>query len=171
LEYNLKANKGNIMDTNTVILYFKQLILWMILFNVLMVGLIIYLRFAANAVKDWPSTPGKVTGSRVSYDSSTSKTGAVPFVTYTYEVQGKTYRDGRISPGILTVAGRTSAEKVVALYPRGADVTVYYNPKNASEAYLEKSSQRQLGGMCGIMIMVNLAMPFAVLIVRIVFKH
>jgi hypothetical protein len=159
------------MNTDEIISFLKQLILWMFLFDLLMVGLVIYLQVAANAVKDWPSVPGKVTSSRVSYDSSSSENGAVPFVTYTYEVQGKTYKENRISPGILTVAGETSAEKVVALYPKGKEVSVYYNPKNPAEAYLEKSSQRQIGGMCGIIIMGNLFMPFAVLIARMVFRH
>jgi hypothetical protein len=167
----IKYLEGGIMNTNEIIPFFKQLILWMFLFNLLMVGLIIYLRIAANTVKDWPSVSGKITGSRISYDDSNSKTGEVPLVNYTYEVQGKTYKGNGISPGILTVAGKSSAEKVIALYPKGADVSVFYNPKNPSDAYLEKSSQRQVGGMCGIMIIVNLFMPFIVLIARLVFKH
>ncbi len=153
------------MNIETLMPYIQQVLLWMFLFSVLMVGIIVYLRIAANVIKDWPSVQGKVTGSRVAYDSSTSKTGAIPYVTYVYEVNGKTYKDGHLFPGIFTVSGQTSAEKVVARYPRGADVTVYYNPKKPSEAYLEKTSKTQIGGMCGILILGNLLMPLIVLMV------
>jgi hypothetical protein len=135
-----------------------------------MFGIIIYLRNAANAVKNWPSVLGKVTTSRVSYET-TDKTNATPFVTYTYDVDGKTYKEGSISPGDLTIADTENAEKVVARYPRGSVVTVYYNPKNPSQAVLEKSSQAQIGGMYGILIFGNLLMPIVVLLYKIVFKH
>lgn len=156
------------MNMETIIPYLQQVLLWMFLFSVFMAGIIIYLRIAANAVKDWPSVQGKVTGSRVSYNSSYSKTGAVPYVTYVYEVNGKTYKEGHLFPGIFTVSGETSAKEVVARYPRGAEVTVYYNPKKPAEAYLEKTSKTQIGGMCGILILGNLLMPLIVLISRYV---
>lgn len=155
------------MFTNFVS-YFLQAIPWMILFSLLMFGIIVYLRIAANAVKNWSSVPGKVTTSRVSYESSADKTNATPFVVYVYEVDGKTYEENSISPGILTIS---NAEKVVARYPRGSEVTVYYNPKNPSQAVLEKNSQTQTGGMCGVLIFGNLLIPIAVLLFNIFFKR
>ncbi|MBI5295809.1 MAG: DUF3592 domain-containing protein [Chloroflexi bacterium] len=157
--------------TTDLISYFQQAILWMILFSLFMFGIIIYLRIASNAVKNWPSVPGKVTTSRVSYESSTDKTNATPFIAYTYDVDGKTYKEGSISPSILTVSDKINAEKVVARYPRGSVVTVCYNPKNPSQAVLEKNSQAQIGGMYGILIFGNLLIPIVVLLVKVVFKH
>jgi hypothetical protein len=157
--------------TANLVSYFQQVILWMILFSLFMFGIIIYLRIATNAVKNWPSVPGKVTTSRVSYKSSSDKTDATPFITYVYDVDGKTYKEGGISPGVLTLSDKMDAEKVVARYPRGSVVTVYYNPKNPSQAVLEKNSQAQIGGMYGILIFGNLLIPIVVLLVKVVFKH
>lgn len=148
--------------------YFQQAIPWMILFSLLIFGMIAYLRIAANAAKDWPSVPGKITTSRVSYERIDGDTNETPFVVYVYEVDGKTYEAGSISPGILTLS---NAEKVVARYPVGSAVTVYYNPKNPSQAVLEKNSQAQIGGMCGVLIFGNLLIPIAVLLYDIVFKR
>jgi hypothetical protein len=143
----------------------------MILFSLFMFGIIIYLRIAASAVKNWASVPGKVTTSRVSYESSADKTGGTPFVTYVYEVDGKIYKEGSISPSILTLSDKTNAEKVVARYPRGSVVTVYYNPKNPSQAVLEKNSQAQIGGVYGVLVLGNLLIPFAVFLFNTIFKR
>jgi hypothetical protein len=58
-------------------------------------------------------------------------------VQYSYEVKGERYEGNRITPGLQW--GGTGAEKVIDRYPVGARVTVYYDPKNPSEALLERN--------------------------------
>jgi hypothetical protein len=109
-------------------------------FNLFVIGSIMYKTFVSNSTRAWPTVPGRVLSSRVSYDRSNRETDGFPYVTYSYEVNGKTYQDANIVPGELYTGSQTYAEKIVARYPKGAAVTVYYNPKNPSSAFLEKYS-------------------------------
>lgn len=54
---------------------------------------------------------------------------------YTYSVGGQPYVSSRVSPGMEV--GGTSAPGVIAKYPVGSQVKVYYNLQNPSEAVLE----------------------------------
>jgi len=104
-------------------------------------------RQAKRAAQAWPTTTGVVLDSFVetatSYDSTSNAetTSFTPRVTYEYEVNGQRYRSDRLktSDGFFR-AGLLpgSAEAVVARYPAGAQVFVYYNPANPHEAVLER---------------------------------
>jgi hypothetical protein len=62
-----------------------------------------------------------------------------PAINYSYKVNSKTYQSNVIAAGGYDVGG-SGAPKVVAKYPAGSQVTVYYNPQNPQEAVLEKKS-------------------------------
>jgi hypothetical protein len=58
-------------------------------------------------------------------------------ISYSYEVAGKKHFGKRIS--FLDSGGRESrARSILARYPKGSIVTVFYDPKNASLCVLEK---------------------------------
>ncbi len=48
--------------------------------------------------------------------------------------------------------GGSGAHKVVARYPMGAQVMVYYNPQNPSEALLD-AVRRALSPFCGLCLL------------------
>jgi len=114
-------------------------------FNGLMLGMIAYKRYMTIRTRDWPSVTGKVKSSRVSFESGAEKVNGTPWVVYVYEVNGKKRQNSVIVPGDVTLAGNDYAEKIVARYPAGSEVTVYYNPNKPDDAFLEKFSARDSG--------------------------
>ena len=158
------------MNTDTIISFIVQAILFYLVFNVFVIGIMIYMQSASKAALNWPSVQGKIKSSRVHYTSIYSKNDPTPWVEYTYDVDGKTYKSMSISPDGMVTNDQQQAENIVARYPKGADVTVYYNPSNPSKACLEKKPVGQTQ-LWGLLILGNLVMPFIVLLFRFFTNH
>lgn len=122
------------MDAGTVIFwaYF--------IFNGSLLAVIAYLTYMTRRSQNWPAAAGRVKSSRISYDSSSDKTSGTPYVVYTFEVNGKKYQGSTINPGDVTLGDNDAAARVVARYPAGTDVAVYYNPQNPADHFLEPFS-------------------------------
>ena len=57
---------------------------------------------------------------------------------YAYQVGGRDYRSTRLYAGRPVLSGSPKiAEAIIAKYPPGASVSVFYNPANPAEAMLE----------------------------------
>ena len=95
----------------------------------------------------WPETTGKVIASRVrsrrnepddpDYNFSDTEVTNEPFVEYEYKVGDREYRCSRV-----TIGERTSGEEleaILARYPAGTPVTVYYDPARPTRAVLERT--------------------------------
>ena len=132
--------------------------------NGIVLAAIAYLWFMTNRSKNWPTVPGKVKSSRISYNSSTNKTNGTPYVLYTFEVKGKKYQGSVINPGDLTLAGNTAAAKVVARYPAGADVAVYYNPQKPEDHFLEPFSSASARVWWALLIGGNVLITLCVIV-------
>jgi hypothetical protein len=130
------------MSTEAILSFIRQLIPFYLAFDGLVLAMLIYQQFASNATRDWSSVPGKVLASKVLYKSGTRRSTS-PAVTYTYEVAGKAYKGETILPGWIKSSGQKYAQKIVARYPKGEEVTVFYNPKDLSQACLERYSLAQ----------------------------
>lgn len=105
-------------------------------------------RKARSAARNWSMTMGQVIASGAqSYRSRSGNSGGYhtmyrPYVSYTYNVGGRTYASDRMAMGMSLGYGSSSvAEQKAARYPAGATVQVYYNPDNPAEATLETRSQ------------------------------
>ncbi|WP_281492150.1 DUF3137 domain-containing protein [Desulfosarcina cetonica] len=91
------------------------------------------------ASKSWPTVSGSIIRSEIEKRISTSGEGAnkkktvkeYPKVTYQYLIDGKTYKSGKIS-----FSSTGNAKQVVARYPVGKSVPVYYNPEKPKQAVL-----------------------------------
>lgn len=114
-----------------------------LLFNVIFLGIIIATRRKMNAVQGWSSTMGTVLSSYLERRRSSDNRGSTnyPVVQYSYQVHGQMYEGSRIAPGMEV--GGTGAGKVVDRYPAGAQVMVFYDPANPSDAVLEKKAPAQ----------------------------
>ena len=91
------------------------------------------------AATRWPTAPGVVTGSelRVSCGGRSGCT-RMPDILYVYDVAGERFSSDRVTFGGVVVDWTTpEADQVVARYPVGASVIVYFNPRNHDEAVLE----------------------------------
>jgi hypothetical protein len=113
-----------------------------VIFNLIFIGIILATQRKVNAIKNWPSTLGTVLMSDIEWRRS-SKGGstAYPVVQYTYAVNGQTYQSRKRAPG--GEVGGTGAKKVVAKYPAGAQVVVFYDPQKPSEAVIERKAPAQ----------------------------
>jgi hypothetical protein len=113
-----------------------------LILNVIFLAILFFMRRRMAAVRQWPSTMGTVDTSYLERRSS-SEGGYTnyPVVHYTYQVSGQAYQGTKIAPGMEV--GGTGAGKVVARYPAGAQVMVFYNPQNPPDAVLETKAPAQ----------------------------
>ena len=114
----------------------------LIALNSIFLGVIYFMRKKMATVSQWPSTMGTVNMSTLEQRSS-SEGGYTdyPVVQYSYQVGGQAYQSYKLAPG--PEVGGTGARKVVDRYPAGAQVMVFYNPQNPSEAVLERKAPAQ----------------------------
>jgi len=110
--------------------------------NAIFLTILFFMRRKMAAVSQWPSTMGTVMMSRIEQRSS-SEGGYTdyPVIQYAYQIGGQAYQGYKLAPG--PEVGGTGAGKVVARYPSGAQVMVFYNPQNPSEAVLERKAPAQ----------------------------
>ena len=92
-----------------------------------------------DAAQSWPSTTGEVIKSRVQV-SGGDLTTVSPYILYKYQVGGMDFSGTQIRAGDQYYNAYNSIESydVVDKYPVGAQVTVYYNPKDPTQAALER---------------------------------
>ncbi|MBN1310316.1 MAG: DUF3592 domain-containing protein [Anaerolineae bacterium] len=123
-----------------------NIIIPLILIIIGLVMLFIYFRslLQARASEGWPTAQGTVLESWVRRSSSTDSDGGTshryyPEVRYQYQVMGREFQGDRMAFGPRQRGNRSAAEKVVAGYPAGESVTVYYQPDQPASAILERS--------------------------------
>ena len=108
-----------------------------IVFSLIFLAIIFSARRTAAQAQSWATTTGRVILSTLEARRG-SKGGTVyyPVVQYQYRVHAMDYESRKIMPGMEW--GGSGAQAVVAKYPTGSTVTVYYNPENPAEALLER---------------------------------
>lgn len=113
-----------------------------LLMNAIFLGIILSTQRKMKAVQSWASTMGTVSNSYLERRRS-SKGGSVnyPVVQYSYQAGGQPYHGSKIAPGMAV--GGTGAGRVVERYPAGAQVMVFYDPQNPSDAVLERKAHAQ----------------------------
>ncbi len=91
----------------------------------------------ASISKDWPAVPGTITASQVRISTDEDGTTYFADVTYKYVVNDRWYTAATVHFGEYGSGSRSRADKIVARYPPGSQVTVYYNPDKSGTAVLE----------------------------------
>ena len=91
----------------------------------------------ARASETWPSTTGVVTTSEIKTRRSGDSTSYSPRVIYEYTVADKLLSNGDITVADNGSSRASAAEKKVATYAQGNEVTVYYNPNLPTQSVLE----------------------------------
>ena len=127
---------------NQFLLVAGILVFVLLILNAIFLGVIFFMRRRVATVSQWPSTMGTVNASYLERRSS-SEGGSTnyPVVQYSYQIGGRTYQGSKLAPG--PEVGGTGAGKVVARYPAGAQVMVFYNPESPSDAVLERKAPAQ----------------------------
>jgi hypothetical protein len=114
---------------------------------VLVIGLVILVKFARDILlgrrsRGWPKTSGTILQSTLEThhetddDGTTSTTHGVA-VHYRYSVSGQEFEGRRRSFSDVRKSSKRSMESILARYPQGGSIDVYYDPENPSSAVLE----------------------------------
>ncbi len=151
------------MNTAAFLSILQQSVPYYVVFNLFVLFVFAYNRFAYYLVRDWPSVTGTVTSAGIDPDPQMRNSGASnlsPIITYTYEVNGEKYTNQRIAPGgYISYPGY--ARGILKRYPAGSQVTVYYDPDLPSVAFLSKRPVTM--GYLTFFILGNLLIPFIVM--------
>jgi len=108
-------------------------------------------RIKCNRARYWPTAQGKVLESRLREVRTGRGRSWAVYVLYEYWVNGATHRSDvwRMEAGSSSFTG--AANKVIARYPAGSAVMVYYNPDAPGDAMLEPGKMDWwlfFGGVC-----------------------
>jgi hypothetical protein len=143
--------------TNTEMLYaIGGILLTQFCISAIFLVLIVISYLGAAKVRSWQPASGRILSSTVVRRRRNKSSANYPVIVYEYSVGGMNYQGQKITPG-LTWSGSV-ASKAVARYPAGADVTVYYDPKNPADAVLERNVTSMVAWLAGILVFVNLCM-------------
>jgi hypothetical protein len=119
--------------------------------------LIVISYFGAAKVRDWQPASGRILSSTVvRRRSSRGGTSSYPAIVYEYSVGGMNYQGQKITSGLSW--GGSGSGKIVARYPAGSAVTVYYDPNNPADAVLERSVNTIVTWLAVILILTNACM-------------
>ena len=97
----------------------------------------------AEESKAWPATAGEITQAYIRESQTRDSDGYMttsyyPEVRYLYDARGVAYTGEQISFGGAIGGSHQKAAEIVAQYPVGKNLTVYYNPNNPAEAVIER---------------------------------
>ena len=107
-----------------------------LLFNVIFLAVIFSAQKDAAVAAKWPTTMGTILISTLeSRRTNSGRHAQYPVVLYSYQAGGRSYQGNRIAPS--PEVGGTGAPKRLVGYETGAQVTVFYNPNDPSDAVLE----------------------------------
>jgi hypothetical protein len=113
----------------------------------------------ARVTWTWPSTEGIVRGTEVLETCGGGLKGRAefqPVITYEYSVGGVSHTGKRIKLVDISSSSRY-AHRIVARYPVGAGVTVYYDPASPQDAVLRRGNDGNTVGVPAIGIFFVLA--------------
>jgi len=100
-----------------------------------------------QASSKWPSTKGKITVSKLVTPNPMKSNNKKAKVLYAYRVGAGTYSGSRIKYANTTGSAQHYQAALIAPYPVGADVDVFYDPANPKVAVLEPG-----GGIRGYLL-------------------
>jgi hypothetical protein len=99
------------------------------------------LRGAAS--RRWPQAQGRILRSFVLvHKDDDGGEGFVPQVEFEYQVEGMTHRGMRLQYGRIGSGSRRRAERVLAPYPAGVSVRVFFDPRKPADAVLVPGAAR-----------------------------
>jgi Protein of unknown function (DUF3592) len=129
----------------------------------------VYKSLQVRAASEWPSAPGKVVVSNSEVrdvrvldasreDGFRIEKRNFANIVYEYSVSGERLSNNRVS--IDEDRGNFGIAEIIARYPVGRDVAVYYNPRHPREAVLERDTPKGWWGCLGIGMVIALVIIF-----------
>lgn len=106
----------------------KALVYFLLFLLLPYIGRLFQREIRARQSRDWPTTAGKITSARLKRVPGSGKLFrplSRPYLEYEYTVEGDTYTSSTITWGTLPEAPAA----LIAHYPPGQSVPVYYHPQ------------------------------------------
>jgi hypothetical protein len=122
--------------------WFPLLFVWTFLFaGIATLGYGIISSMEAFYSQSWPAVEGVITLSQVDSYLSESDSGTTtmyhPQVSYNFSVNDQDYHGDVINMDDISTSDIRAAEKIIARYPKGKVVLIYYDPGRPEKAVLE----------------------------------
>lgn len=140
------------------------------LFACLSIGIFVWgvrIRLRWIRSKYWPSTRGIITASsrRVNEDHRPNASSVTygASVQYSYVAARQPFTGTRVTFGDYSASNPSHAAAILGRYPKGREVTVYYDPEDPSYSVLE----RNIGGNW---ILLTVGGLFAVILLYLLFR-
>ena len=110
--------------------------------------------YEAFQTTKWESTKAKIIISTVNASTGGKKIYG-PNVKYEYHVEGIKYQSNRIHTSKIMNYGKDSIERIIAKYPKGKIITVYYDKKNPNQAVILKgiNFHSAVAFACGVFLL------------------
>ncbi len=106
-----------------------------VLIGLFAIGTSFWLQHMNSKAASWPATDGEITWSALVDDPHDAGTWVE--ISYRYAVGGRTYSSSQVSYGLMSSALHAK-KRLVAAYPVGKRVSVYYDPDNPAAAVLRR---------------------------------
>jgi len=140
---------------STTLIVIGSLCFFGLLIDGILLGIILFTRRKVAQAGSWSSTMGTVIFSTIEWRrGSKGQSVAYPVVQYAYQVMGRMYEGRKVMPG--PNSGGSWAHKVVERYPAGAQVMVYYDPNNPSDALLERGTPGYIKWLWAALVLTDL---------------
>lgn len=117
----------------------------------------------ARSIKNWPTATGRILSATTEMRRRSGRSGYAPYpnILYEYTVGGRQYISSRVTMG-MEMGGSLYTPRVLARYPVGATVQVYYNPDTPADSALEAAALgNRMLVFIGIFIILMLACSLA----------
>jgi hypothetical protein len=115
--------------------------------GLLAIGLGFWLRHMNARTTGWPMVKGRVMTSRLENDQDGNPT---PYVKYRYKVQGQEHESEQVSYQVKSARSGTGATDLIARYPVGKSVDVFYDPDQPGRAVLERGASNLWIALVGV---------------------
>lgn len=114
-------------------------------------GFGVYFILLGSTARSWPATEGRVVATQVRTETSLDGDASpaqieasrryVPEIHYVWTVDGASYTGSRYRLGATHAKYKTRGEAVAAAaaFPEGSPIAVYYDPRQPSEAVLDRA--------------------------------
>lgn len=103
----------------------------------------------AFKAENWATTEGMIVRSEI-HRAGGKATIYLPFIQYSYRVGKKDYSSDKVTFSHFA-SGKETADEIVAKYPEGSQVEVYYSPENPEQSVLDNKVP-YYGNIGGIII-------------------
>lgn len=133
-----------------------------IVVGLLIIGLVLGTnRKAKNAARNWLTVTGAIISTDIELQSSrgsgrTSSQYLKPKVSYSYQIEGKSYTGDRLDFAARAYLSEEKAKQRIQPYQPGTQATVHYDPSDPSKSVLEPTASGN-----GLVIVMGIAMILA----------